>query len=124
MRFWTFSPSLLSLASIYTVIAQCSYDLSERSVEPARTKLTPYHRVAEAIAGSATASRFVATIAEPTRKDEQRLYLTATSLTRRSNYWNLVVGSILHARVSCEQHYRHQKFSKIFHANSFLKLFD
>uniref|UniRef100_UPI0040570060 sugar-binding domain-containing protein n=1 Tax=Alistipes sp. TaxID=1872444 RepID=UPI0040570060 len=70
MKRFIFLSTILSLVSIYTVIAQCSYDLSERSVEPARTKLTPYHRVAEAIAGSATTSRFVATIAEPTRKDE------------------------------------------------------
>lgn len=52
-----------------TVMAQESYDLSARGVEPARTHITPYHNMMMAIKGNASLSRFVAVVEEPTRSE-------------------------------------------------------
>ena len=61
----------LLLATIFavaftTAIAQQSYDLAARAVEPARQRLIPTHRMADAISGNYSASRFVAEVAKPT----------------------------------------------------------
>lgn len=66
----------LILATIFSIIlvgisvAQSSYDLTERSVEPARARLIPYHHATEAVQGNAALSRFVAKVEEPERKNE------------------------------------------------------
>lgn len=66
----------LILATIFSIIlvgisvAQSCYDLTERSVEPARARLIPYHHATEAVQGNAALSRFVAKVEEPERKNE------------------------------------------------------
>ena len=64
---------ILLLATILTVAltasAQQSFDLSARAVEPARLRLVPTHRMADAISGNYTASRFVAEVAKPTESN-------------------------------------------------------
>lgn len=60
------------LATIFLVtiigsaLAQENYDLSARMIEPARTRFVPYHRMADAVAGNAALSRFVAVVDKPT----------------------------------------------------------
>ncbi len=60
------------LATIFLVtiigsaLAQENYDLSARMIEPARTRFVPYHRMADAVAGNAALSRFVAAVDKPT----------------------------------------------------------
>lgn len=70
MKRTIFLATIFSFILANSTMAQGNYDLSDRSVEPARAKLTPYYRTTEAVAGNAATSRFVATVAEPTRKDE------------------------------------------------------
>lgn len=57
------------LATIGNLCAQDEFNLSARKVEPARPRLVPYHRMADAVKGEASLSRFVAVCEEPTRTD-------------------------------------------------------
>lgn len=74
----------LILATIFSIIlvgisvAQSSYDLTERSVEPARARLIPYHHATEAVQGNAALSRFVAKVEEPERKNEENTTIFTT----------------------------------------------
>lgn len=58
--------------------SQEQYDLAPRNIEPARTHIAPYHRMADAVVGDTSKSRFVATIETPIRKEEA---MTATITT-------------------------------------------
>ena len=59
---------LLTIFAVATfaATAQQSYDLAPRGVEPARPRFIPTHRMADAISGNYSASRFVAELAKPT----------------------------------------------------------
>ncbi len=57
------------LATIGNLCAQEEFNLSARKVEPARPRLIPHHRMADAVKGEASLSRFVAVCEEPTRND-------------------------------------------------------
>ncbi|MBE6212403.1 MAG: hypothetical protein E7129_04610 [Rikenellaceae bacterium] len=61
--------TIFLVAIIGSALAQENYDLSARTVEPARARLVPYHRMADAVAGNAVLSRFVAAVEEPTRSE-------------------------------------------------------
>lgn len=73
MQRFIFLATIFSIVLSITSIAQSRYDLSERSVEPARARFTPYHNATEAMQGNATLSRFVAIVEEPARKDEENI---------------------------------------------------
>ena len=51
------------------LFAQECYDLSARQVESARPRLVPYHRMAEAVKGDASQSKFVAALEDATRSE-------------------------------------------------------
>lgn len=70
MKRTLFSVILLSIIAINTAIAQSAYELSERNVEPARARLVPYSKAADAVGGEESKSTFVAVVEEPVRKDE------------------------------------------------------
>lgn len=61
--------TILALSLGSTTTAQEVFDLAARQVEPARRRTIPYHRMAEAVKGDASLSRFVAVVEEPTRSD-------------------------------------------------------
>jgi len=65
-----FLTTIFLAATIATAVAQESYDLSARDVEPARPRTIPFHNMTEAINGKTPQSRFVATVEELSRKDE------------------------------------------------------
>ena len=56
-------------ATIGTLCAQEDFNLAPRNVEPARPRLIPHHRMAEAVSGNTSQSRFVAVCEDLTRKD-------------------------------------------------------
>ena len=58
--------TIFLVAALSSTSAQESYDLSARRTEPARARLIPYHSMTEAVKGNTSASRFVATVEEPT----------------------------------------------------------
>ncbi len=62
--------TIFLVATFGTALAQDSYDLSARGVEPARTHILPYHRMADAVKGDASQSRFMAVVEELSRSDE------------------------------------------------------
>lgn len=66
-RFIIITTIFLAITSL--IAAQESYDLSARQVEPARTRITPYNRMQDAVQENRSQSRFVATIEEPTRSE-------------------------------------------------------
>ena len=70
--------TIFLVATFGTALAQDSYDLSARGVEPARTHILPYHRMADAVKGDASQSRFMAVVEELSRSDEDT---TATFTT-------------------------------------------
>lgn len=70
MKRFIFLATIFSIVFSTISVAQSSYDLSERSVEPARARLTPYHSIPEAAKGDRAMSRFVAVVEEFARKDE------------------------------------------------------
>ena len=61
--------TIFLVAIIGSALAQENYDLSARMVEPARVRLIPYHRMADAVAGNVNLSRFVAAVEEQTRSE-------------------------------------------------------
>ena len=61
--------TIFLVAIIGSALAQENYDLSARMVEPARARFVPYHRMADAVAGNAVLSRFVAAVEKPTRSE-------------------------------------------------------
>ena len=69
MKRITLLATIFLVAALGTTRAQDSYDLSARRTEPARARLIPYHRMAEAVKGDSSLSRFVATVEEPTRSE-------------------------------------------------------
>lgn len=64
-----FLATIFLAATFGTALAQDSYDLSARGVEPARARLVPHHRMVDAVKGDASLSRFVAVVEEPTRSE-------------------------------------------------------
>ena len=70
MKRTIFSIILLSIIAINTAVAQSAYKLAERNVEPARARLVPYNKAADAINGEASRSTFMAVVEETVRKDE------------------------------------------------------
>ncbi len=78
MKRITLLATIFLVATIGSVFAQDNYNLSARSVEPARPRLIPYNNMVGAVKGDSSQSRFVAVVEEPTRSETAQ---TATYTT-------------------------------------------
>ena len=64
-----FFTTIFLVAVAGRVFAEENYDLSARQVEPARPRFIPYHRMAEAVNGNASQSKFIAALEDITRSE-------------------------------------------------------